>query len=440
MLPVDADFNAATRTIMVKVDVYLNGISAAPVSITRDNYLIDLSLLEEATAGDTPFANVSANEAIINVYSPQGIFNPANPDSPYYGKMQRNVTVKIYVRTSVGQDWYQMGKFFVTDWSANLSSDMATITADDCLYDVYGRDGVDLPVQRNIAVSTFLTNFFTHFNITPVIPPTLTDMLEIAYINQDNKEFLTTLVEAYVLSCNVSHSGDVTIRRLASPQSVRATLTDADQILTLNAKLSINSDYDTAFLTYYTPSESSERVLLDIANVDIAPGSSVLNYMLSTRPLLRLKHVALLSEVGLCTCTAAQCTSKAIQLTVSNPATDAVNTRIVINGTSVDAISHDLGEQGQNTLKMDNIYIQTPEHAQRQLQFMQGFVSSNIPVITAQIRGNPLLEIGDKIELSSARDNVVFTGILMRQQYTYNGGLSSEITLLNSALVEEVAS
>ena len=69
---------------------------------------------------------------------------------------------------------------------------------------------------------------------------------------------------------------------------------------------------------------------------------------------------------------------------------------------------------------------------------MDRFTSGVTPVLNATIRGNPNLQIGDKVRLISTRYGIDFTGILMKQQFDYDGGLSCDITLLNATLVEVV--
>ena len=128
----DSAYNNRSRRVYYKVDVFFNGRTEPPLEITRDNYLISSSLLEEATAGDTPFNNVSSNEVSFVLDNPKRIFNPTNMSSPYYNKMHRGVPVSVSIRCSEDDEWSPLGDFYVTDWQA--TSTTATVVADDVLY------------------------------------------------------------------------------------------------------------------------------------------------------------------------------------------------------------------------------------------------------------------------------------------------------------------
>ena len=67
---------------------------------------------------------------------------------------------------------------------------------------------------------------------------------------------------------------------------------------------------------------------------------------------------------------------------------------------------------------------------------LEAFVNSDMPTLTLQVRGNPLLNIGEKLRVQSDKYNLDFTGIIQRINYRYEGFLSCEITLLNSSILE----
>lgn len=61
---VDADFNAASREISMRLDIYLD---ETPLEVTKQNYLIDSSWLEEGSADSSnPFGAVSSNELSLD--------------------------------------------------------------------------------------------------------------------------------------------------------------------------------------------------------------------------------------------------------------------------------------------------------------------------------------------------------------------------------------
>ena len=433
----DVAYNAAARTILHKVDIYMDGVGATPLSLTKDNYIVSSSLLEEATSGDTPFDSVTSNELVLNLNNKDNLFTPTNHNSPYYGKMKRGVKVIPYFKANENDDWSSLGEFYVTSWVASTTSSTVTVTADDILYSIFGQDTPAMVASSNIAVSAFYAAFFALFGVVPVIDSALTETLVMAFNELENKAFLSALSTAFLCICNCAHNGTVKIKKLTEKQALRATITDADQVKTIDVKLSVASDYDSAYLKYYVPQESAEESVLSVNEVDLTTGANTLTYNLDKSPLLRYKSVSFTNEDILVTMTSAICTS--MIATLKATVTSDVTTSLNINGIYVEKIGYEIGEQDDNPLSVDNVYIQDTQSAIDYKAIMDTFTAGVTPVLQATIRGNPNFEIGDKIRVISTRYNIDFTGIIMRQQFDYDGGLGCTITLLNAALVEVIA-
>ena len=58
-----------------------------------------------------------------------------------------------------------------------------------------------------------------------------------------------------------------------------------------------------------------------------------------------------------------------------------------------------------------------------------------VPILELDVRCNPLIPIGAKLHVISQMYNVDFTGILIRQTFKYDGGLSGTMTILSSEIV-----
>ena len=60
---VNADFDARERFILAKLEVYFDGLAHTPLTVNRDDYLVDFTLLEETGAeSENPVGAISANE------------------------------------------------------------------------------------------------------------------------------------------------------------------------------------------------------------------------------------------------------------------------------------------------------------------------------------------------------------------------------------------
>ena len=131
---IDADFNAASREIFMRLDIYLDEI---PLEVTKENYLIDASWLEEGSADSSnPFGAVSSNEFSFRLYNENGLFSPTNTSSIYFGKIRNGLKIVPFIRT-IDTDWQQLGEYFATDWSAAITGTYADVTANDKWYQIF---------------------------------------------------------------------------------------------------------------------------------------------------------------------------------------------------------------------------------------------------------------------------------------------------------------
>ena len=152
---VDADFNAASREISMRLDIYLD---ETPLEVTKQNYLIDSSWLEEGSADSSnPFGAVSSNELSFRLYNDNGIFSPTNPSSPYFGKIRNGIKVIPYINVE-GTEWEQLGEYFVTDWEAAITGTYADVITNDQWYQIFSSAAPNYPVTLSLPFNEMLYN------------------------------------------------------------------------------------------------------------------------------------------------------------------------------------------------------------------------------------------------------------------------------------------
>ena len=433
----DAQYNAISRSVLLKLDMYIDGSDSVPLQITRDNYLISCNLLEEATSGDTLFSSVAANECTFELLSEHGLFNPSNVASEYYGKMKLGILVKPYFRASYDDDWEQCGEYFVTEWNADVTASIAKITASDKLYRVMNADDVSYRPARQQAMSTFITQLFEPFQIVPVVDDTLVSIIPIAYAIEDNAALFEALGQAYLLIFNVRHDGNLAIINASAQRTVRAVLSDADQVAEIDATMSADTLFDSAVLTYYKHSISDN---VELASKTISEKQSTYDFEWSSKHLWCITAISVFSSTeARYVANIVTCNNKHVEIALSSPWTDEVkDVRVEVLGQTIETESVTKGTAEDNCLKVDTVYVQTDEHASWLHDIMMQYASNELPTLKATIRGNPKFELGDKLTVQSEHYGVDFTGVLIRQQLRYDGGLACDITLLNSRLLEVI--
>ena len=439
---VEADYNSQDRCIVWKLDIYFDGINKEPLSITRDNYLVDAELLEEASADSKdPFGSVSSNELSFSLYNENGIFSPTVTTGEYYGKIKTGVPVVAYMKPVVDSEeieYDKLGVFYVTDWNATITGVTADVTANDLMYVIFNLPHVKLPVKMNSNVAQLYKDFFDALGIQVSIDTDLDEALLYAYTVEDNKGFLNTISigsQSYIF-CN--RNGVPRVEYARGPQEVAHELTDADQIIDIKSTQSILLEYSGAEVVMNKPQESDPVTLLSINELKVPAGKykSTLTTF-SKNPVYKLTSVTLKGDKSLSVSSiAATCLD--VLYEIQNTTGAEVTNKFEIIGTFIDVVKSTYSFGEGSLLSVDNIYIQTEEYAQKFLKFLKAYIVNKVPVLELEIRGNPKYLPGEKLHIVSERYDVDFTGILIRQQFKYDGGLSSTIRVFNSEIMEVV--
>ena len=441
-VPTEQDYNAESREIEFCVDIYFNGLNSDPLRVTRDNYLMDLDLLDEACAdGDTFVGVPSANEVSFNLYSEDGIFNPNNTHGTYYGKIGLNVCLKVYIRpvatdTDEPFEWEPLGVFYVTDWVTDLTGINVSVTGTDLLVNLFTSEKVRLPILTEYPMEDLITDFFTANGQSVTIVGDFTRNLPFAYIDKDNNKFLQEFANGALAFIYSNHSGSFVVQSIDTILPVAHTLTDHDQIISINAKQSIVNSYDGITVVCEKPQLSKEISLLQNRAQAIEEEETLIisNQGFSSTPLYALSHVEVQSDAD-CEVTDINSSVFDISYKLVNNTALATNVNINFFGYIVEKLPITYSDETSNMLKIDNDYVQSEDYALHIKNLLTAYIRLPIPVLEVTTRGNPKYQPGDKVRIYSEKYGVDFTGWLIRQHFTYDGGLKCTITVLNSGII-----
>ena len=441
-VPTEQDYNAESREIEFCVDIYFNGLNSDPLRVTRDNYLMDLDLLDEACAdGDTFVGVPSANEVSFNLYSEDGIFNPNNTHGTYYGKIGLNVCLKVYIRpvatdTDEPFEWEPLGVFYVTDWVTDLTGINVSVTGTDLLVNLFTSEKVRLPILTEYPMEDLITDFFTANGQSVTIVGDFTRNLPFAYIDKDNNKFLQEFANGALAFIYSNHSGSFVVQSIDTILPVAHTLTDHDQIISINAKQSIVNSYDGITVVCEKPQLSKEISLLQNRAQAIEEEETLIisNQGFSSTPLYALSHVEVQSDAD---CEVTDISSSVFDISYKLVNNTALATNVNINffGYIVEKLPITYSDETSNMLKIDNDYVQSEDYALHIKNLLTAYIRLPIPVLEVTTRGNPKYQPGDKVRIYSEKYGVDFTGWLIRQHFTYDGGLKCTITVLNSGII-----
>lgn len=432
----DAAYNAKSRMIECKLDIYFNGIDGTPLSVTKDNYLVTWDVLEEVSADScAPFATVSANELSFELVNKNDIFNPSNAQGAYYGKIKVGVQVKLYVRpvAATAYDWDQLGTFYLTDWQVSFAGQTVSATATDKVSKIINATRVKLPVYKNIAYNTFIQHFFTKLGMPITLDSALIGTLRYGYHVLQNADFLNNVAGGLQVFIYCDHTGELITRYMHKTVALAHTITDTDQIVEPTTKQSIMLQYDGASVCAQIPQLSNITTLYSESDIENTMLTLYRDRTFSNTPVV---NVAYITSSGDNTPYIDGLAYNATEI-INFSLRDAFRGRIEFCGQCIqtaDVYAEDVG--CDNALKFSSIYIQSQAYLSAFKAFMDAYVQSVLPVLEVSVKGNPRFQLGEKIRVQSARFGLDFTGILIRQNLRYDGGLSGTITLLNASILE----
>lgn len=437
----DADFNAQSRELHMKLEIFFDGLDKDPLVVTRENYLIDCNLLEEASAeSNNPLGAISSNELSFNLFNKQGMFSPTNKVGPYSGKIKTGLPIKPYIRPNIaGVSWVQMGLYYVSDWNATITGAAASVVANDKLQSVFLEPTPAIPVELNQSFKQLLQRIFKALGYDVIVSDDLDELLLYSFIEGKPVEFLQEIMQGATSYCTCDKNGNIRIEQLNRFTDVRATITDSDQIISVDAKQSIIKSYGGVELTYSLPQLTEQVQVLLAKDLSVPVGIYTHNKMsFSKGPVKRINNLYALSDNHNIFVLDYENTPWDLTFTTQNDSPTVGLADIAVYGIAVDFVKAVLTDGSTNVLKADSRYIQNTAYATKYKKILNAFVSSDMPTLTLSVRGNPLFNIGDKIRVVSNNYNLDFTGFLQRINYDYTGSLSCKITLLNTSILEEV--
>jgi hypothetical protein len=438
------DYNAKDRAIEFAIDIYFFGASVAPMRCTRSNHLVDCNVLLEACADSDTFVGVpSSNEVSFQLLGTNGLFNPANQSSPFYGRIRAGIQVNVYCRpmtldvTLEEFNWNPLGVYYVTNWDTDITGVTANVTACDIMYSLMNDNSTSLLVQRDYSYYDLCNDFFDANDCTAVIHGDLSELLDFAYIDESNANFLASFsvgALAYIY-CDVY--GVINVLDIDNNRPVDFTITDSDQIIAITSKQSAMLTYDGLELTYYKMQLTDNVELLNNKGQIALLGSTKFNnQMFSKVPVFAISNSTMVSEVP-CSINSIEASATNVSYDIQNNTASNIVFDFQVFGYAVESIAVILSDNNASMLKLSNKYIQNGTYASRFKLLIQRYLSMPMPILELEVRGNPLISIGSKVTVESVFYNLTFTGILIRQELRYDGGLSGRMTLLNADIVRQ---
>lgn len=438
----DEDYNKDGNEIHMKIEIYFNGIDRAPLEVTQENYLIDAEILEESGADtEWPLGEVSANELSFTMFNEDGIFSTINEEGPYYGKIKLGVIIKAFIRPfneDEDIDWDPMGVYKVTSWQTTITGTDAMVVAQDAIKDIYTAEKLTLPITVGGTFGDFYEKIFNNYELPIALDPALTSkVLPYAFMSSTNAATLQDVTVALRGICMSNRLGQMQVRPVTAKGNPRAILTDENQIINADADQNLLSDFSATAVYYNSPQKTLDQVLLNMRTFVVNPGIQIHDKLtFSKGPNVCITSIVVETEREV-SITGFTATSEDVTLTTESKYYTATEVILRIYGVVLEHVEQTLADDVTtgNTLEIDNKYIQTQQEAKVFKTALDAYIVSKAPELLLTVRGNPLLQIGDKIKAVSELYDLSYTGIIKRSILRYDGGLTGILTLVDVSVL-----
>lgn len=421
----DAMYNAESRYLHTRYLIHFSNTNI--LEVLRSNYLVSADILEESyKASNSAFGDVTSNELELGLYNANNIFSPDNANGPYSGLIRKGIKIEAFIRPDEVDEWDPAGVFYVSSWSVASTGSVADVRAYDALYSVINGPVPTMPVYRNVPFKTFIEDFFSLFNLQVIVDASITLTLNYAFTSgyTSNRALLNDLLTAALADCFCDHSGVVHIVSKRGSAALRATLTDNDQIISITRKQTIEANYDSAAVTICSWQDSAEKEVLNLKELVVPAGTSnTAQTTFSSTPVTGVRSIR--SSVKPISFVAT-----ADNIVVTLQSTEDTITDVSIVGIALDKVESEISTPGNNPLKVTSNFIQSKATADDVCNYSDTFVKAVAPTLELSIRGNPLLQLGDTVLISSSKYAINYTGIIIKANYKYTGGLTCDLKLI----------
>jgi len=446
-------FDSDLRAIIAKADIYFDGLNQPPVTVTKDDYLVDFHLLEEAGAEDNgPTGVASANELTLTLYNEQNRFSVINVTGPYAGKIKAKIPIRLYVKQTeavydTGVDgWVPMGTYYVNDWVCDSGSTTASITGYDKLYNIGQYDTPMIYVKKDTTLAAMLSDMFIALglvvNVDFVVDTSLTQVVKYGWLTA--QKVLATLQDFTKIGfcfCYVRRDGILAIVNIRTIATSVASLTDDNQIVNVSLPQSNISTYDGLEVSYTLPGINPVQSVLGLSKITIPPGvHTLLKIQFTTSPVLTISHVEVLNGENT-DCTDVAYNSNDCTLTFHNVGNvDEVLdinvyawTLVANTATQTTDVDDSLAPK---RFQIGNYLLQDTAYIAQLTTILLKFIQSHDTFVIMHTRGNPLLELSDTVTCTDAQTGLSIVGKCYRFEYTFDGTLSCDIKVMNTTTIQ----
>ena len=443
----NSPYDNDVRYLDVEIRIYFG---EEPLIINRDNYLVSFNMLEELTSDSEIYGYISSNEFDFELYNENDMFTITNENGPYYGKIDTNVKVEVKIREDISNsEFATLGTYYVTDWVCNQNSNIVSVSCNDKLYTILQSKEIKSDVYENISVSDFFKVIFSNLGLKENeynISNSLNDsFIKYAYIlpNEISNTF-TELCVAHLLYLYVDRNDVICVKPVNELSSNIGTLTENNQILECNIEQSLSGTYSVVEVEYGNYEINTDAQLLNV-NTTIATGLNSIKDDGKSDVIINVDYITINSESDNINVTDFKYNSSNIEVIVNNTSSDSSNVNInvigsILKNTITTKLTYEdktlINRMGYKAKTVSSVFIDDVNKANEIKDILSKYISNTSPYVNVLIRGNPIIQLGDVLTISSEVDKVNVEIMVTKQELSFNDSLECRLTGIDTSMLK----
>lgn len=444
-IAIDSDERYITPT----VKIYFDGPDQEPMIFSEDD-IIDINIVEEiANETDTPIGNVCSNELNLELLNKNHIFTLTNKDSILSGKILPNVKCEVLFNVYVDDmnfETIKMGTFYLEDCKSSSNTLSTIITAYDRLYGLYDLTAPDIPIQHNIRVNDLFGLFFNKLGLSKnkdyIIDDSLSSIINIAWL-EDSK--VGNCIKSLSTSCAcivyVNRNNQIVVKDQLKLNKYDYVLSEDTQISDIVNVPAYNEMCSSVELEYNIPSVNNDMVeVLNISEFTLQPGINKLsNLKFSKSPVQNITGIEVIqgSNVFIYDYLV---NANSMDLELNNMQGQEQTVSIKVYGITIDLTTAYIIKKddelvntiGERPMHVTSYLLQDNNISQEYTNVLLSMVTNFGSTMDIALRGNPLIEIADIINISAPTYSIVESVIPIKNTYSLSDGLSATMLCIKA--------
>lgn len=435
------------NAISIKTKVELTFLDGSLLTLSDSDYIVSFNIRKNIIGDkDKPIFNLIADSLELTLLSLNNEFNPY-ANGKYSKKIKAGVKIKLYSKAILPNNknllWDKLGTFFINECKPGDDNNTINIYGLSKAQDILMDNQIPRCPLKIISNKQDINDFITvdllydfEVKITSYGNSILPQYI---YTLETRKETLYQILKS-TFSYIVIDDNILEINTFNG--EILATLKDSNCIISLSPTLSLNKKYNKSNVPWYINNVLNNKEVANISHTFNSGDNSYKtfkNISIGKDPVYTIENILIESEdsVNATLTSAENFTSNSVDVTISSRNGNAGYVSIRIFATIFSHLLTNENDKDNNIYIHDSIFIQSDLQAKSLQDKIDKFLSINNQYCSANIKFNPLIDIGKRIYIDSNKYEVKLDGYVVSNNISLsNGQYRQEILVLNKEAVK----